>query len=74
VVDAVGRVLERGRGAAGAASGRGVLLEVLEMPNRCEFEQAENVTMCARAREGEGKQREGATSMELTQFGIGRYQ
>jgi hypothetical protein len=74
VIDAVGRVLEQGRGAAGGASGGGVLLEVLETPNRCEFEQAENVTKCARAREGEGKQREGAASMELTQFGIGRRQ
>jgi hypothetical protein len=41
-------------------------VEVLETPNCCEFEQAESVTMCARAREGEGKLREVATSMELT--------
>jgi hypothetical protein len=39
---------------------------VLETLNRCEFEQAESVTTCARAREGEGKQSEGVTSMELT--------
>jgi hypothetical protein len=31
VVDAVDRVLKRGRGAAGAASGGGVLLEALAL-------------------------------------------
>jgi hypothetical protein len=71
MVDAVDHVQERGRGAVGAASGGDVLLEVLETPNHCEFEQAESVATCAKAREGEGKQRKGEASMELTQFGIG---
>jgi hypothetical protein len=45
---------------------------MLETPNHCKFEQAESVRTCTRAREREGKQREGAASRELTQFGVGR--
>jgi hypothetical protein len=61
-VDAVDRVLQRGGGAAGVASGGGVLLEALALPFAAELIGLKGSGGCAgsKGEDGEEKERHGS--------------